>query len=190
MKFLKAFRLLTAVFAIAIASTSCTQDVSTAPEVAVTPAPEIESSLLGDLLGGVVGTTTNLLGNLLICAPPRFEAGEAVIGSAGGTLNLGEVKLVIPRGALRSNVRIRAERPAEPYATVRFSPHGLEFAKPATLTMSYAHCSLTAGLLTPKRIAYTTEQLQLIEYIPSTDNILRREVQGRIDHFSRYAVSW
>lgn len=185
MKVGRAFRLLTALFAIAIANSSCTQDVSTAPE-AVTPAPAIQPDLVEDLFG----TASKALNSLLVCAPPQFEAGEAVIGRNGGTLDLGQVRLVVPRGALRSNVRIRAEIPAEPYATVRFSPEGLEFLKPAALTMSYAHCSLTAGLLTPKRIAYVTERLQLIEFIPSVDNVLRREVTGRLDHFSRYAVSW
>lgn len=185
MKVGKAFRLMAALFVLGFAGTSCTQDVSTAPE-AVAPTPEINPDLVGGLLGG----TTNILGSLLICAPPEFQAGEALIGRDGGTLNLGRVTLTVPRGALSSTVRIRAEIPSEPYATVRFSPEGLHFAKPASLTMSYAHCSLTAGLLTPKRIAYTTERLQLIEFIPSTDNVLARKVTGRLDHFSRYAVSW
>jgi hypothetical protein len=188
MKVGRAFRLLTALLVLTVAGTSCTQDSSTAPE-AVTLTPDstsIDASLLGDLLGGV----GSLVGNLLVCSPMPFQAGEAVIGPNGGTLRLGPHTLTVPRGALDRNVRIRGELPVSVVNSIRFSPEGLEFKKSTTLTMSYSNCSLTAGLLTPKRIAYTSEQLQILEYIPSTDNILARKVTGRLDHFSRYAVSW
>jgi hypothetical protein len=55
--------------------------------------------------------------------------------------------------------------------------------------MSYANCNLL-GLLLPKRIAYTTERYRILEYLLSIDNLLSKQVTGRLKHFSQYAVAW
>jgi hypothetical protein len=183
MRFRKSVRLLAAVFAINLVAASCTPDV-TNPPVTQAPAPE------ADLIGGTIERLGGVVTGLLRCEPLPFVANQGVFGPNGGTLRLGEHALVIPRGALSSVVTIRAERPADGVASIRFYPEGLRFARPAALTMSYSNCNLVAGLLTPKRIAYTTEGLRILEYIPSVDNVLARRVTGRLDHFSRYAVSW
>ena len=187
MRFMKAFRLLAALFVVTVAG-SCTGDIATAPQTPVvqSPAPEINPDLIGDLLG----TTTRLVGSLLTCQAQPFQAGQAWIGPNGGTLRLGENSLVVPRGALSRTVLIRAEMPTDPVSSVRFSPEGLEFNKPVLLTLDYDHCNLIAGLLTPKRIAYTNERLRILEFVPTVDNILARRVTGQLDHFSRYAVAW
>ena len=71
--------------------------------------------------------------------------------------------------------------------SVRFSPEGLTFAKPAKLTMSYSNCS---PLLLLKRVVYTNEGLRILELLPSLDNVKNKTVTGDIRHFSRYAVAW
>jgi hypothetical protein len=55
--------------------------------------------------------------------------------------------------------------------------------------MSYANCNLL-GILLPKRIAYTTDQYRILEYLLSLDNLGARQVTGRLKHFSQYAVAW
>jgi hypothetical protein len=55
--------------------------------------------------------------------------------------------------------------------------------------MSYANCNLL-GLLLPKRIAYTTSGLQILEYLLSFDNLFAKKVTGRVNHFSDYAIAW
>jgi hypothetical protein len=59
-----------------------------------------------------------------------------VIGSAGGTVSAGGVKLVIPPGALDSNVEITLTVPAGNQLNVQLEPHGLQFKKPAHLSFA------------------------------------------------------
>jgi len=72
---------------------------------------------------------------------------------------------------------------------VQFQPAGLRFQKPAALTMSYANCNLLGKLL-PKQIAYTTDNLQILSYLLSLDNLLSKNVTGQVNHFSTYVVAW
>jgi hypothetical protein len=199
MRITRAFRLLAAIFAISVAG-SCTSDISTAPDyrrTAPVTEPVIDTALAAELdaqrselLGELLGGTTQLIGSLLTCEARPFQAGQAWIGPSGGVLTLGANSLVIPRGALTQYTLIRAELPSDPVASIRFLPEGLEFARPVYLTLSYQHCNLVAGLLTPKRVAYTTERLRILEFVPTVDNILTRKVTGQLEHFSRYAVAW
>jgi hypothetical protein len=70
---------------------------------------------------------------------------------------------------------------------VSFSPHGLLFAKPARLTLSYRGCirPTSSDLL----VAYIQNN-QILELPPSVDRKDDDEVDADIDHFSRYAVAW
>ena len=97
---------------------------------------------------------------LLTCARQPYAQTTAVIGPAGGQIVVGAHRLVIPAGALSAPVRITAEQVSGTVNSVRFSPEGLKFAKPATLTLSYGNC-----LLTPlsKQVVYTNEQLRILE---------------------------
>jgi hypothetical protein len=128
---------------------------------------------------------------LLFCSPLPAASTTQIIGPAGGTLSVGPHTLVIPAGALSQAVAITAEAPTDSVRSVRLLPEGLTFAagKPARLTLSYAGCSLL-GTLVPKRIAYTTDLLELLQLLPSIDDLLRRQVSAPLKHFSRYAVSW
>jgi hypothetical protein len=95
--------------------------------------------------------------------------------------------LEIPRGALSKNVRIKAEQIRGGTSSVRFSPEGLRFAKPARLLLSYRDC---ASVKLPKRVAYTNELLRILELPLSQDYPKYEYVTGAIDHFSRYAVAY
>lgn len=148
--------------------------------VGVAPVPAPEASLIGDLLGRV---------GLLTCRPLPYDSTSATLGPLGGTLRVGPHTLVVPAGALAGPVRITAVQPSDTVNLVRFTPQGLTFVRPAALTMSYANCNLL-GLLLPKRIAYTTDQLRILEYLLSLDNLAKRQVTGRLKHFSQYAVAW
>ena len=74
-------------------------------------------------------------------------------------------------------------------AEQRKTPHGLQFAQSARLTMSYANCRLLNRLV-PKRIAYVDDGLDILEYVLSQDLFSLKRVRGQIDHFSSYAVAW
>ena len=127
---------------------------------------------------------------LLSCSALPYASATVTIGPSGGTIKVGPHTLVVPSGALSAPTTITGVIPqGEGVNAVQFRPAGLQFSRSASLTMSYANCSLL-GILLPKRIAYTTDGLQILEYLLSLDNILSRKVTGRVTHFSQYAVAW
>jgi hypothetical protein len=148
-------------------------------------APPVQPELIGD----VFGTTTRTLGTLLTCRPLPAATASAVIGPAGGTLRVGPHTLVVPPRALAEDVRITAFAPSDTVNSVDFQPDGLRFRRSAALTLSYANCGVVSRLL-PKRVAWITDDLRILEILPSVDDPLRRTTTGQLDHFSRYAVSY
>lgn len=151
------------------------------------PQPPDAQVATDGLVSGLVSSATGLLS----CQAQPYLRAEKIIGPAGGTLVIGEHRLVVPRGALEERVRITAERPSDEVVSVRLHPEGLEFDDdhPARLTLDYNHCGLVHNLI-PKRIAYTTERLRIISLLKSVDNLLRRRVSAELEHFSRYAVAY
>ena len=140
-----------------------------------------QASLIGDLLGAT---------GLLQCSNLSYATATQTIGSEGGTMRLGPHTLTVPAGALSAPVAITgALVTGRGVNAVHFQPEGLKFARSASLTMSYANCNLLGRLL-PKRIAYVSDGLTIISYLISLDNLFAKQVTGRVDHFSNYAVSW
>jgi hypothetical protein len=125
---------------------------------------------------------------LLRCEPQGYQGDAAIVGPKGGTLHVGDHELVIPEGALEQDVLITAEAPTSSLVDVHFEPHGLQFQKPARLTLSYKHCvrPTNADFL----IAYLGQGNQIWELPPSVDDKSSKDVEAEIDHFSRYAVAW
>lgn len=165
-----------------LAGVSCSTDQNpTAPAAGVDIRPEAAGGLLG----------TGLAQGLLYCSPLPAASASQSIGPAGGTIVVGPHVLVIPAGALNRTVTITAVAPSDSVNSVQFSPQGLTFARghPAKLTLSYANCSLLGRLL-PKRVAYTTDLLRILQLLPSLDNLLQKKVSAPLEHFSRYAVAW
>jgi hypothetical protein len=124
---------------------------------------------------------------LLACAPQTHLVRSEVVGPKGGEVKVGKHVLRIPAGALSRNVRIVAEQVTGPINSVRFSPEGLKFARPADLTLSYDNC---AAVSSPKGIVYTSERLSILQRLFSLDYPKYEYVTSRIDHFSRYAVAY
>lgn len=174
--------------AVLAAVVSCTSNDAlgpSEPSAPAAPAAMGASDQDARLLSGLLGSLQNL--HLLSCSPQQYVSVSKVVGPAGGTIVVGTHRLVIPAGALTRNYTIRAEQVRHRVNSVRFSPEGLRFAKPAKLTLSYANCS---PLLLLKRVVYTDEQLRILELIPSLDDLRSKTVTGDIRHFSRYAVAW
>ena len=124
---------------------------------------------------------------LLACTPQKYLVRSEVIGPEGGKVEVGKHILSIPAGALSRDVRIVAEQITGPVNSVRFSPEGLRFARPAQLTLSYDNCT---EVRSPKGIVYTSERLSILESLFSLDYPKYEYVTSPIDHFSRYAVAY
>jgi hypothetical protein len=147
-----------------------------------TEAPELLLGGLGSTLGKVLSIT-----DLLTCRALPYASTTRTIGRDGGVIVVGQYSLKIPAGALKNNVQIRAEQVSGRVNSVRFSPEGLKFATPATLTMGYRNCVL---VLLPKRIVYTSELLKVLDILRTQDLFGDKSVTAPIDHFSRYAVAY
>jgi len=147
-------------------------------------APPVQA--VPDVRSDWFGWSLNLL---LTCQPLPYDSASQVIGPEGGAISVGPHTLTIPAGALTAPTTITAVVNPDSVNAVRFSPQGLVFQQPAQLVMSYANCGLLGSFI-PKRIAYTTDDFQILELIPSLDNFLNRTVTGRLSHFSQYAIAW
>jgi len=127
---------------------------------------------------------------LLKCSDLPYASSKATIGPDGGSISAGPHTLVIPAGALSVPTTITMTAPTgRGVNAVEFAPEGLQFARSASLTMSYSNCSLLGKLL-PKRIAYTSSSLDVLYYVLSLDNIFAKRVTGQVNHFSNYAIAW
>jgi len=187
-----------------LAGVSCTAGDTSPMEPSVAQQIEQPSQLLGGVLGGVgglVGGTvdglvdltggvlTQLLKvtGLLTCQEQQYAVTYQTVGSQGGTIKIGKHSLTIPKGALRSNVQIKAEQMRGSTNSVRFSPEGLHFEKQAILALNYQNCQ---NVEVPKAVVYTTEKLKILEILQSLDLLKSRTIAAPIDHFSRYAVAF
>ena len=144
------------------------------------------TNTVGDLTNTVVGTLGSVT-DLLTCSPLPYDSESQTIGPEGGFIGIGKNSLFIPSGALKTSVTITAEQISGKTNSVRFGPEGLQFEKPATLTMNYDNCAL---VLVQKKIVYTDEQLKVLEVLRSLDLFRTRIVSAPINHFSRYAVAY
>jgi hypothetical protein len=180
------------------AGVSCTQSSPTeVPTAASAEQPDPSFGLVGDLTGGLTSTVNDLTGtvvgtlgtvtDLLLCSPQKYAITTETIGPKGGEIRVGTHRLVIPKDALRRKTKITAEQITGSTNSIRFSPEGLRFEKPADLTMSYENCVL---VLIQKKIVYTDENLKILEVLRSLDLFKKKTVSAPIDHFSRYAVAF
>jgi hypothetical protein len=170
---MKATRLI--VVALCVSLAACADHTPTA-------APQAPQASLVGSLGSATG--------LLKCSDLPFAQSTATIGPDGGSISAGPHTLTIPAGALSEPVTITMTAPrGRGINAVEFAPEGLQFDSPASLTMSYANCNLLGKLL-PKRIAYVSDNLDVLYYILSLDNIFAKRVTGQVRHFSDYVVAW
>jgi hypothetical protein len=179
------------------AGVSCTANDTTAPVSSPAEQGSPQFGLIGDLTDGLTSTVDGLtstvvgtLGNvtdLLLCSPQPYDKAAETIGPEGGFIRVGTHTLIIPKGALTSPVRITAEQMSGKTNSIRFSPEGLQFERPAILTMTYSNCAL---VLLQKKIVYTDEKLRILEVLKTLDLFQRKQATAGIDHFSRYAVAY
>jgi hypothetical protein len=128
--------------------------------------------------GGVASCSTVLVGMI-----------RQTVGPAGGVIALGPARLTIPPGALSKMVTIQAQIPAGYSGNyIQFKPEKVVFNQPVSLTISYSNCS--AAYAQQLKVAQVSDMLQIIQYVPSTNDLDAHTVTGQLQHFSNYAVAW
>ena len=128
---------------------------------------------------------------------------SAVIGKKGGTISIPEagLTLVVPAGAVSSDVRFTATALAGKLVAYDFQPHGTRFAVPLQFSQDLRKTSLLASLTGSLLLdgAYFVDSNQLnqasgtalvSELRSATVNLLQFRASFPINHFSGYLVSW
>lgn len=129
-------------------------------------------------------------GRFGLCDPIQYTATVKRIGPEGGTLDFGPHTLRIPPGAVTSPTVITAESMTSLRVEARFSPHGLVFAVPATLTLSYQHCRAPRPGRAPQIVYLAPTGSGISEWLISSDDDELDEVRAGLRHFSAYAVAY
>lgn len=138
---------------------------------------------------GAHGLTTPAPPPLFSCKGGNGPAtGSQVIGPTGGTVAFGPHSLIIPAGALSSQTTITAATSHGDTLAVTFGPAGLHFKQPATLVLSYKHCTVQPAD-TLSIVLVNNKMTEMIQMVPSADKKSKQAVEGLIQHFSVYAAS-
>jgi len=164
------------------AALSCADHAITGPVARSIGVPVFQASTTSKKGGGGNGSVDS-------CSTVIVGMIRQTVGPAGGVVALGPATLTIPPGALSAMVTIQAKIPAGYSGNyVQFKPDNLVFQQPASLRISYSNCSLANA--TQLKVAQVSDQLQILQYVPSTNDVDAHTVTGQLQHFSNYAVAW
>lgn len=113
------------------------------------------------------------------------------IGEEGGTLRLGEHRLVLPSGAVGEPIRFTATLLADKTLKLRLQANGEEtyqFKQPAALTLSYGRCEPPSD---PQRLRILKIDPKTGEVVKDLDgevNPRERTVTARLETLSIYTL--
>jgi hypothetical protein len=189
----------------------CSDRMPSAPQTASRVPTQQSNSLLGGLIGGVVGTVTKLLDIVVTLVERPTALSQDIVWSfdagPGGAISANRqagLSINVPPGALSQKVHITVTVKAGNVYNYQFAPEGLQFALPVVVTQDVSDNSLIGSLLsgllgstkTAKGAYYSAPTLQ---YDPKTGtatvNELEPTVVGggllsfQIRHFSGYTVA-
>ena len=111
-----------------------------------------------------------------------------VFGPGGGTLVIGNSRLIIPGGALHDTVTITATTAGDSTSTVNFQPEGLRFSKPVGLILDSTGCAIDDGA--SPSVVYLAPDGAVLETIPAIYDPHWKAVAAPIEHFSGYAIAF
>lgn len=165
-------------------TTTIPEDTTTIPEDTITvPGDTItEPQTASVLLRDEDAINSNPLIDL-ITSTLRF-----VTRLLGGVVSVLDVTLEIPPLALERNTQISVDIPDPGLFVYDFGPDGLQFQKPATITISYEYADLTNIDQSKIRLAWWDENAQQWIDQPCILDPVTRKVVGQINHFSAYGL--
>ncbi|MFN8344549.1 MAG: hypothetical protein U0X91_06080 [Spirosomataceae bacterium] len=137
----------------------------------------------------------NQTGEITPVGTPEVEAVSATIGPAGGSIESADKRLrvTIPAGALSTTQTISVQPisnhcPSGQGQAYRLTPHGLPFAKPATITIQYTESDLEGTFAEALAVAWQTEEGKWAAVAPYQTDTLSKELSVQTTHFSDWSL--
>jgi hypothetical protein len=118
----------------------------------------------------------------------EFYVEKQIVAADGGSLQLADVTLSIPSGALAFDTLYSISIPDINTFYNEFGTNGLVFDKPVTVTMSYRDADLSGVNVASIRIAWLNPKTGMFESIRCTLDPVNKTVTGTLNHFSAYAL--
>ncbi len=114
---------------------------------------------------------------------------EAVVSAEqGGVLQLYDVRLDIPAGAIDNDTLFFINIPDVNVFYNEFGTHGLVFNEPVRVTMSYREANLNGLDETTIRIGWWNEAMGEFQDVECEIDFASKTVTGYLNHFSAYAL--
>jgi hypothetical protein len=114
---------------------------------------------------------------------------KLITASSGGTVNVNELSISIPAGAVSDDKNISINCNDDLYVQADFGPDGTQFNIPATITISYANADLTD--ITPSELSiswFDPNQGKWVDLGGTVDK-KAQTVSVQVWHFTEYTLS-
>lgn len=129
---------------------------------------------------------------LVECPANQTQTSSALIGALGGTLSVGNHRMVVPPLAVLGLGTFTMTVPASNYLEVEIRANGQEhyqFHRPVTLTLDYSRCTRSNIDKSPLRIFYIDPvNKQILQDLGGVDDKAARTVTVGTNHLSGYAI--
>ena len=113
---------------------------------------------------------------------------QVVSSSEGGRMELLDVILDIPAGAVKNDTVFSINIPDINVFYNEFGTHGLVFDKPVKVTMSYRDADLTGVNESSIRIAWLNEDTGQFEDMACEVDTVNKVITAELEHFSAYGL--
>jgi len=173
--------------AIALLAIACDSPVQ--PDRVAAPGASLSRSPTGQLHAqdGAIADQ-GAPGQVVACGNRQASYGSAVIGPSGGTLVVGNSRLIVPPGALLAPTLISGTVPDTTIAIIEFEPTGLQFRRPAGLQLDVTGCESTGN--DNPAVVYVDDAGNTSERIDAVFSNDWHTVAAPINHFSGYAFAF
>lgn len=136
----------------------------------------------------------NQAGVITPVGTPAGEALTASIGPAGGSIESADkrIRVDIPAGALSTTQTISVQPitnncPSGQGDAFRLTPHGLQFAKPATITFQYTDSDLEGTFAEGLAIAWQTDKGEWQSTAENQVDTVSKQLSVKTTHFSDWS---
>jgi hypothetical protein len=125
-------------------------------------------------------------GRAIACSQRAVQRDSALVGPSGGTLVVGQSRLIIPPGALLEPTMIVGTMSESAIPTIHLEPTGLVLRKPAGLQLDVSGCDVAEEV---PDVEYIDDSGSVVERIEAVFSNLWKAVAAPISHFSAYQIA-